>query len=152
MVEINHRLSVFISLLVISILFALLIVLTPIKNVHANFELKDWEFSKPILSPPNLTTSGFLGFEPDEHIYTNSANNLTDLRIIKEFSQAEVPYELLIERSLESYELLQADMRDITNVEGSHTSFMIKVSPRNSLHNQLEIVTSSDNFVRKVKI
>lgn len=120
--------------------------------VHANFELKHWEFSKPILSPSNPTTSGFSGFEPDGHIYTNSADNLTDLRIIEEFSQSEVPYELLIERSLESYDLLQADIRDTTNVEGSHTSFMVKVGPRNSLHNQLEIITSSDNFVRKVKI
>ena len=152
MVEISHRLFVFITLSAISILFVLFIVLTSIKNVHANFEQQDWEFSKPILSPPNLTASGFLGFEPDEHIYTNSADNLTDLRVIKEFSQTEVPYELLIEHSLESYELLQADMRDITNVEGSHTAFMVKVSPRNSLHNQLEIITSSDNFVRKVKI
>ena len=152
MVEISHRLLVFLTLLATSILFVLLIVLTPIKNVQADFELKDWEFSKPILFPPNLTTSGFLGFEPDEHIYTNSADNLTDLRIIKEFSQAEIPYELLIERSLENYELLQADTRDITNIEGSHTSFMVKVSPHNSLHNQLEIVTSSGNFVRKVKI
>jgi hypothetical protein len=151
LVKISHPLQVFLTLLATSIFAILLFVLIPIKNTQANFELENWEFSKPILLPSNLVTSKFVGFEPDKNIYANSTDNLADVRIIKESTQEEVPYGLLTGRSSESYQLLQAEIRDIANVASSHTSFVIKASPT-SMHNQLEIITSSSNFVRKVQI
>ena len=152
MVKTKGGVQAFLVLLVALIFFALFLVITPIQNVQANFELKDWEFSKPILFPADLGLNGFMGFEPDDHIYANSLENLTDLRVIAESNQGEIPYELLIKRGSESYETIQAEITDIVTVTDSHTSFVVKVRSENSLHNELEIVTSSTDFVRKVKV
>ena len=142
-----HLIRLLVTLVVLSTLLRL-----PSSSVEAEFKLEDWQFSKPLSLPAGLGSKEFIEVSPDLDVYSHALSGLADLRIIEEDTQREVSYKLLVERGEGRRQSVPVDIRDLGHVPGSHTSFVAHIASSDALHNEIEVITPSKEFLRKVKI
>ncbi len=90
---------------------------------------------------------------PDREVYPHATPGLSDLRIIEASShQQEVPYKLLVERGEQRRSSIAVSVRDLGEVAGQFTSFVVDLRQEGVLHTELEILTPSHNFQRRVVV
>ncbi|MDA1127245.1 MAG: DUF3999 family protein [Chloroflexi bacterium] len=89
---------------------------------------------------------------PDFDVYVHAAPDLSDLRVVEEISEREVPYKLIVERGEQRRASVSVTMRDLGHVAGQYTTFVLDLNQQGALHNELEISTSSQNFQRDVVV
>ena len=118
--------------------------------VGADFNLGDWRYEKQINLLP-LSQTEFVELSFDNDVFANTAPGLRDIRVIDNNSK-EVPYKLLVERGGVERSSFSVSIFNKTFVPGQHTSFIVDLRKEGSLHNQIEIKTSSINFRRQVMV
>jgi hypothetical protein len=89
---------------------------------------------------------------PDREVFAQASPGLSDLRVIEANSQREVPYKLLVERGEQRRSAVAVTLRDLGHVPGQFTSFVADLRQEGTLHNELEVLTSSQNFQRRVVV
>lgn len=131
---------------------ALLLSLLALSSVAADFTLRDWADAKPITSPSALTEEGLVELLPDQEVFAQAAEGLAALRVIEGASQREVPYGLAIDMAQETRTSYRVSIRDQQHVPGEYTSFVADLGREGQLDNEVEILTSSENFQREVVV
>ncbi len=111
----------------------------------------DWRYYKQINLPDTLTEPGLVELELDPEVYAHASTSLGDLRVADQQNGAEEPYKLLVEAGDQRRASVSANMRDLGHT-GQSTSFVLDLLSDGTLHNELEIQTSSQNFQRQVAI
>ena len=120
--------------------------------VSAEFFLKEWRYFKSVPVSEILSETSLVEVAPDTDVFTNAALGLPDLRVIEDGSQREVPYKLIVERGEQRRASVSVTMRDLGHVPGQHTTFVLDLNQQGTLHNELEISTSSQNFQRDIVV
>ena len=120
--------------------------------VLADFSVQAWRFFKAVPVSAVLTETSLVEVVPDAEVFVHAAPALSDLRVVEEDSQREVPYKLLVERGEQRRGSLSAAMRDLGHVPGQHTTFVLDLNQQGALHNELEINTASHNFQRDIVV
>ena len=121
-------------------------------SVSADFSIQEWRFFKPVPVSDVLSETSLVEVVPDTEVFTHAAPALSDLRVVEEDSQREVPYKLLVERGEQRRASVSVTMRDLGHVPMQHTSFLLDLNQQGTLHNELEIITSSHNFQRDIVV
>ncbi len=133
----------------------------------ANVPDEEWPFYKPVELPGSLAGTGLVEVELDREVYTHASPGLGDIRVVEKDAGREVPYKMLVEsgdhrRSAVAVKMrgpghvrrgaMSVKMRDLGHVPGWETSFILDLQSEGTLHNEVEVNTSSENFQRRVKI
>lgn len=113
---------------------------------------KDWRFYKQAELPDHIAEPGLVEMELDSEVYAHASPDLRDIRIVGQQEGREEPYKLLLEAGDQRRASVAANMRDLGHAAGQHTSFVLDLQSDGTLHNELEVQTSSDNFQRRVAI
>ena len=122
-----------------------------VSGAGADFSLKDWSRVKSISLPDGFPDGGLVEVTPDAEVFDAAARRLVDLRVIQGKEQ-EVPYQLLVERSTRERRPFPASVRDVGFVPGEYSSFVADLGQEGLLHNEIEILTGSENFQRDVMV
>ena len=120
--------------------------------VSADFSVQEWRFFKSVPVSDVLSETSLVEVVPDRDVFAHAAPALSDLRVIEENSQLEVPFVLLVERGEQRRASVSVTMRDLGSVPGQHTTFVLDLNQQGTLHNELEISTSSENFQRDIVV
>ncbi|MQF65347.1 DUF3999 domain-containing protein [SAR202 cluster bacterium AC-409-J13_OGT_754m] len=120
--------------------------------VSADFELENWEFYKALSLPLEMEAEEFVEVYPDRDLYANSKADFDDLRIIDSQSNAETPYKIVVLKGADANQELDANVSGLGFVLTKGSSFTFQLKYENSLHNQLVVVTASDEFLASVKV
>ena len=148
----NERLHIKIGSVVLGALgLAALFLLLDLPNAAADFSLKDWQRVKSITLPTGFTDDGLVELVPDPEVYDRARLGLIDLRII-DGEDREVPYHLGVERGARERRSFPVSVRDIGFVPGQHSSFVADLGQEGTLHNEIEVSTTSQNFEREVTV
>jgi len=131
-------------------LATLLLLAAPIAS--ADFSVQLWQFFKPVPVSDVLLETSLVEVVPDTDVFANAAPTLSDLRVVEENNQQEVPYILLVERGEQRRASVSVTMQDLGTVPGQDTSFVLDLNQQGTLHNELEIGTSSENFQRDIVV
>ena len=131
---------------------AVALVLLVAVPARADFSVQAWRFFKPVPVSDVLSETSLVEVVPDTEVFAHAAPALSDLRVVEEDSQLEVPYKLLVERGEQRRGWVPVTMRDLGHVPGQHTSFVLDLNQQGALHNELEISTSSHNFQRDIVV
>jgi hypothetical protein len=118
----------------------------------ADFSGQAWRFFKTIELPGGLSQESLVEVASDREVYAQASPGLSDLRVIEANSQQEVPYKLLVERGEQRRSSLAVTLRDLGHVPGQFTSFVADLRQEGALHNELEVLTSSQNFQRRMVV
>ena len=118
----------------------------------ANIIEGEWPFYKPVELPGNLSGTGLVEVEMDREVYAHASPGLGDIRVTEQDGGRETPYKMLVESGDHRRSAVAVKMRDLGHVAGLHTSFILDLESEGTLHNELEIQTSSANFQRRVEI
>lgn len=135
---------------VAALVVALLLLAAPL--VSADFSAQAWRFFKPIPVSHVLSETSLVEIVPDTDVFVYAAPALSDLRIVEENSQMEVPFVLLVERGEQRRTSVSVTMQDLGRVPSQHTTFVLDLNQQGTLHNELEISTSSENFQRDIVV
>ena len=119
---------------------------------RAEFSIQSWKFFKDISLPDALPKTSLIEIEPDSEVFAHATPALSDLRIVENDSQPEVPYKLLVERGEQRRESVPVTMRDLGHIPSQETSFILDLNPQGRQHNELEINTQSHNFQRGIVV
>lgn len=136
-------------LAIMSIGFVLSLVAMPV--ALADFAEGDWHFVKEIVLPSGLSEEGLVEIIPDEEVFAEASSGLVDLRIISG-SDVETAYIHEISKGESSSEVISASVRERGYIPGEYDTFVVDIGREGSLHNRIEIVTSSVNFRRDVLV
>ena len=132
-------------------LLVVLMLVVSLSGAAADFSLKDWSYAKSITLPDGLPDGGLVEVAPDPEVFNEAAPRLADLRIIEGEDQ-EVPYQLVVQRSSRERRSFPASVTDIGFVRGEYSSFVADLGREGLLHNEIEILTGSQNFQRDVTV
>ncbi len=120
--------------------------------VAADYTGSDWRYFKTIEIPAGVDGEGLVEVPIDAQTFEGSSRGLADLRIVDAGNGGETQYKLVIERAERRRSAVSLNMRDLGSVAGQHTQFVLTLSNPGSLHNEVEILTNSRNFQRRVTI
>jgi hypothetical protein len=122
--------------------------------VAADYAKSDWQYFKAIELPLGADRDGLVEVPIDAQTFEGSSRGLADVRIVASSSGAgdETQYKLVIERAERRRSAVSLNMRDLGSVQRSHTQFVLTLSQPGNLHNEVEILTSSRNFQRRVTV
>jgi hypothetical protein len=123
----------------------------PIAVAVADFTLQDWRYARAIQVPTGLAQEGLVEAPLDREVFNRAAGGLADLRVVEE-PTVEVPYHLVVERGRQERRSFPVSIRDLGHVPGQHSSFVADLGRSDVLHNEIEILTSSQNFQRTVTV
>ena len=118
----------------------------------ANIIEGEWPFYKPVELPGSLSGTGLVEVEMDREVYAHASPGLGDIRVTEQDAGREIPYKMLVESGDHRRSAVAVKMRDLGHVVGLHTSFILDLESEGTLHNELEIQTTSANFQRRVEI
>ena len=135
---------------VVALAAALVLLVAPL--VWADFSVQSWQFFQPVVLPADLAETSLVEVVPGREVFPHSARGLADLRILEVDSQREVPYVLLVERGEQRRSSVAVRMRDLGHVPGQQTTFILDLEREGILHNELEIITTSNNFQRDIVV
>ena len=94
----------------------------------------------------------FVEVYPDADLYTNSKSNFEDLRIIESQNNKEAPYKLVVTEGSDTNQELDANFVGLGFIAAKGTGFTAHLKHENVLHNQLEVITDSEEFLVSVKV
>ena len=119
--------------------------------LNADFQMTDWEYSKPIEFGDN-TKEGYVRLGIDKDIFEHARHDLSDLRIIDN-QQREVPYKLIVNNQTVKETAVQAKIFNKSFVPDENTVFMMDMGEE-QIHrnNKLVINTPDHNFKCRVEI
>lgn len=120
--------------------------------LSADFSGQEWRFFKPVVLPAGHDQEFLVEVVPDREVFAHTEPGLFDLRIIETDSQREVPYKLLVERGEQRRASVAVATRDLGHIPGQFTSFVVDLQREGVLHNELEVLTPSHNFQRRVVV
>ena len=135
---------------ILSAFTALAIGILTIFPVSSDFLAQDWEFHRPIQISLTVPEESFVEVTLDNEVFPYVREDLADLRIIDITISQEIPYKLLVERGGKFQDSLKADIRDLWHIPNQLTRFVVDMGLKGILHNELEILTPSENFQRQV--
>ena len=113
---------------------------------------QEWHFYKPVDLPDNFAGPGLVEVKLDREVYAHASPRLGDIRVTEQQEGREVPYKLLVESGDHRRASVPVKVRDLGQVPGQDTSFIIDLQLQGMMHNEVEIQTSSKNFQRMVGI
>jgi hypothetical protein len=120
--------------------------------VAADYAESGWHYFKTIELPTDVDGEGLVEVPIDAQTFEGSPRGLADLRIVDAGNSGEAQYKLVIERAELRRSAVSLSMSDLGSVVGQRTQFVLTLSKPGSLHNEVEILTSSLNFQRRVMI
>ncbi|NNN07307.1 MAG: DUF3999 family protein [Elusimicrobia bacterium] len=121
-------------------------------QASADFNARDWRYSRPILAPI-ASSASYVSLILDAAAFGAAQPSLADLRILSA-DGVEVPYHLVVSRNRSETQSVQAEMVDLATAKGS-VSFILNLKPFLSpqmrrgpveRHNVLTIRTPTKNF------
>ena len=130
---------------------AALVSLLALSSAAADFALKDWQFEKSISVPDGLTEGDLLEVVPDPEVFNGAAPGLADLRIVQGNGQ-EAPYQVVVERGSRERRSFPVSIRDLGFTQDQFSTFVADLGQGGLLHNEIEVLTSSQNFQRDVTV
>ncbi|MFH0856741.1 MAG: DUF3999 family protein [bacterium] len=113
----------------------------------ASFNIEKWQYYKDI----SIDRPGLIKFSLDDEMFSNSKNDLSDMRIIDNNGN-EAPYKLAISEDKYESEKFYPKMLNNSYAPGVGTSVILEFQEGQKEVNQLKIITPADNFQRNVKI
>jgi hypothetical protein len=119
-------------------------------SASADFSSTDWEFFKEI-RVPQPPKSEYVFFQVDAEIYDGCRGTLDSLRII-DADGREIPYQLVTKDEREERETFDPKILNNAYLAGDHNSFVLDIGEERPAVNELEIVTSSENFMRRASV
>ncbi len=122
------------------------------QGVHADFGQEVWRYFKPIEVPANVPPDSLVEVAPDPEVYLHAAPNLSDLRVVEAAAQVETPFKMTVERGDLRRSALAVAVQDLQTMPGEWTSFVVDVAREGVLHNEVEVLTKSQNFQRQVTV
>lgn len=131
-------------------IFLLSILVFPLSVVLADFSQADWATSRP-LALPSLSAPEYIRVPLDSKVAGNS-NGYRDLRVIKEPSEVEVPYQLVVEDASVTSEYVPARTLDTVSDGFGRLMFILDLGKTGVLHSRLNIETFSENYRRQVSV
>ena len=117
----------------------------------ADFSLADWQYVKSITLPPDLGEAILAEVAVDSQVFAQANKGLGDLRIVRDGAE-EAPYQLAITRGGSRRTSHNVRIQDLGHVPGHHTELVMDLGRLGLLHNEVEILTTSKNFQRKVDL
>ena len=131
---------------------SLIVFLTCISPLLAETVLHDWRFHKKVHLPEIAGTEVLVAFEPDSEIFEITSPHMRDLRIVDRDSGNEVQYQLNVEDGGGISQSLVIDVTDVKYLSGGDTTFSLYLGEEVLYHNEIELVTSENNFNRNVLV
>lgn len=116
-------------------------------GVLADFAPGDWRYEKDIAALGG--GAPYVSVLFDQEVFTHAASGLRDLRVLS--GDAEVPYQLVVERSTQSRESVAGRLFNLATFT-DETSFQLEVAESGVLHNGVTMTTPSENFRREVVV
>ncbi len=132
-------------------LIALILLLLTASGVTADFSRSDWRYVKDITLPRKLSPENLVEFAPDTEVYAGASEGLADLRIISGNNE-EIPYKLEISKAESERNSFSVSIHDKGYVPGGHDVFTIELGQAGIIHNEIEIITTEEDFSRNVII
>ena len=117
----------------------------------ADFSVSGWQYVKLITLPPDLGEALLTEVVVDAQVFAQANKGLGDLRIVRDGAE-EAPYQLAITRGGSWRTTHSGRIQDLGHLPGGHTELVIDLGQPGLLHNQVEILTTSKNFRRKVEL
>ena len=118
--------------------------------VIADFNMTDWEYSKPIELGANIK-EGYVKLQVDKEAFTHAYHDLSDLRIIDN-QQKEIPYKLVINYQTLKETSIKSEMFNKSFVPNDKTVFTLDLGKELHKNNRLVINTTEHDFKRKAEI
>jgi len=119
-------------------------------NVRADFSSKDWQYYLMTSLPP-AGPDGFVGLEVTETVYNHAAPGLLDLRVLGPAGE-EVPYILAVQRGALEETTYTPQIINAVVIPDQRQEFVLDLGQRGQKNNQIQLLTSSTNFKRPVKL
>ncbi len=113
---------------------------------HADFLLKDWQFSKRISNPS--TSSTYTKVILDSEVYSHS--DFKDLRII-DSNNLEIPYKLVEENERNSRTNINATVLD-ASLSGGQSMAILDTNNSNIVHSSLKLSLQGRSFKKNVLV
>jgi hypothetical protein len=135
----------------IFLVLAALALALPEAVAMADFSIGQWRYVKSIQVPAELVGEGLVELPLDREVFGRAASGLVDLRVV-EGEEAEVPYQLVVERGRQERQSLTTSIRDLGHVPGQYSSFVVDLDRNGVLHNEIEVLSGSRNFQREVMV
>ena len=117
----------------------------------ADFSVSGWQYVKLITLPPDLGEALLTEVVVDAQVFAQANKGLGDLRIVRDGAE-EAAYQLAITRGGSRRTTHSGRIQDLGHLPGGHTELVIDLGQPGLLHNQVEILTTSKNFRRKVEL
>ena len=123
----------------------------PLHIARADFTSADWRYFKAIQTP-ELGSEALVELPLDREVFEASSPGEADLRMVEADGLGEVAYQLVAQSGRLERQSLQGKIRDLGHVADEHSTFVVDLGQTGNLHNQVEILTDSQNFQRQVTI
>jgi len=120
------------------------------RSAIADFNMAEWEFFKEIRTTQPLTAEHVF-FEIDGEIYDGCLGSPASLRIIDADSR-ETPYQIVTKRESEKREEFVPGLLNNSYLAGEHNSFVLDIGEERPAVNEIQIMTSSENFMRRASV
>lgn len=114
----------------------------------ADFNLKDWQFQKPIMVPPGSV--GYVKVPLDNQILAGAQREQSDLRVI-DSSGTEINYQLVRNNGVVSRADYAATMLDLVN-DGTAPTFILDLGKSGIVHDSIDLKAVWENYKRQVSI
>ena len=119
---------------------------------RADFALEDWRYFKAIQTSAALDGEELAELALDREVFQQSASGQRDLRVVAGDETGEVAYQLVTKTGRRERTMVGGKVRDLSHVPNRHSSFVVDLAQAGILHNQVEVLTSSQNFQRNVAV
>ncbi len=129
---------------------AVVVLLVSSSPTRADFNTTDWPFYKEIALPQPLE-SEYAYFQVDGEIYDVCSDGLRSIRVIRGDS-GEVAYEIVTKRESEHREEFFPKILNNSYLPGKYNSFVLDFGEEPPSVNELEVLTSSENFTRRASV
>ena len=135
-----------VSIIAFSILFLL-----NINLLRADFFLNQWAYYKNIIISENELDHKIIEIKIDSEIYKKSHTDLKDLRVVED-SKYEMPYSIEVKLGSFSETLLKSKIVENSFLKNQFNTVILDLGNLTTIHNQVNIISLSENFSRKVSI
>jgi hypothetical protein len=133
----------------VSTLACTLLLLFP-STGRGDFSRSDWSYFKEI-QPPDPSKAKYAFFQVDSDIYDGSAGMLHDIRII-DSDMREIPYQVVMKRESEKRQQFFPKLLNNSYRKDEYNSFVLDLGKEPPRVNEISILTSSKNFMRRVSV
>ena len=142
----NRNIFFIVSIIIVSILFLL-----NINLLRADFFLNHWPYYKNIIISENELDNKIIEIKIDSEIYKKSHTDLKDLRVVED-SKYEMPYSIEVKLGSFSETLLKSKIVENSFLKNEFNTVILDLGNLTTIHNQVNIISLSENFSRKVSI